>query len=131
MAHPSSRARAIAARLLCAVVLSSCAHDVAGPARPTQLAFTTQPGTVVAGHAFNTAPRVEAEDANGHKVGSFTGNVTVALAHNPGGSTLAGTTTAATVEQRSNSRYSWDSSCEALTNARGSSRCTIAFTRAS
>jgi hypothetical protein len=98
MAHPSSRARAIAARLLCAVVLSSCAHDVAGPARPTQLAFTTQPGTVVAGHAFNTAPRVEAEDANGHKVGSFTGNVTVALAHNPGGSTLAGTTTVAAVD---------------------------------
>jgi hypothetical protein len=98
MAHPSSLARAIAARLLCAAVLSSCAHDVAGPARPTQLAFTTQPGTIVAGHPFNTAPSVEAEDANGHRVRSFTGNVTVALAHNPGGSTLAGTTTVAAVD---------------------------------
>src|SRR2546426_1046021 len=64
-----------------------------GPA--TQLAFTGQPGTTTAGHAIAPAVQVTAQDALGNAVAGFTGSVTVALGANPGGGTLAGTTTVA------------------------------------
>src|SRR5436190_1437508 len=105
MAHPSTPARAIAARLFRAAVLSvaslllsTCAREVTAPPAPTQLAFLQQPENLLAGHRFTQAVKVRAEDAHGNQVASFTGNVTVALANNPGGSTLGGTTTVAAVD---------------------------------
>src|SRR5437899_801109 len=105
MAHPSTPAGAIAARLFRAAVLSvaslllsTCARDVTAPPAPTQLAFLQQPENLLAGHQFSQTVKVRADDAHGNKVASFTGNVTVALANNPGGATLSGTTTVAAVD---------------------------------
>src|SRR5438132_705233 len=104
MAHPSTPARTIAARLFRAAVLSvaslllsTCARDVTAPPAPTQLAFLQQPENLLAGHQFSQTVKVRADDAHGNKVASFTGNVTVALANNPGGATIGGTTTVAAV----------------------------------
>jgi hypothetical protein len=59
---------------------------------PTQLVVTQQPpGSVLAGGLISMA--VSAEDAQGNVATSFSGKVTVALANNPGGSTLGGTLT--------------------------------------
>ena len=61
-------------------------------AKPTQLVVTTQPPvSVTAGSAFSLA--VSAEDALGNVATGFTGTVTLALANNPGNSTLGGTLT--------------------------------------
>src|SRR5438309_11720541 len=104
MAHPSTPAGAIAARLFRAAVpsvasllRSTCARDVTAPPAPTQLAFLQQPENLLAGHQFSQTVKVRADDAHGNKVASFRGNVTVALANNPGGATLSGTTTVAAV----------------------------------
>jgi hypothetical protein len=62
------------------------------PESQDRLVVTTQPpANVVAGQAFEV--KVSAEDANGNVDTNFTGNVTVALANNPGGSTVGGTLT--------------------------------------
>ena len=61
--------------------------DIAGPG--TQLAVISQPSTVTAGIGFGFT--VAVEDAQGDIATSYTGSVTVALAVNPGGSTLGGT----------------------------------------
>ena len=62
-------------------------------ATPSQLAITGQPpATVTAGSGFSLT--VSAEDSEGDVAVSFSGVVTVALANNPGGSTLGGTLTA-------------------------------------
>src|SRR5947208_1644029 len=105
MAHPSTPARTIAARLFRAAVLSvaslllsTCARDVTAPPAPTELAFLQQPENLLAGHQFSQTVKVRADDAHGNKVASFRGNVTVALANNPGGATLSGTTTVAAVD---------------------------------
>jgi hypothetical protein len=63
----------------------------------TQLAFTAQPGSTVAGVAISPAVQVTAEDALGNTVTSFSGSVTVAIANNAGGGTLSGTLTGAAV----------------------------------
>src|SRR5881396_1300308 len=63
----------------------------------TQLAFTVPPSTTAAGAAITPAVQVTAQDALGATVVSFTGDVTVALATNPAGGTLGGTTTLAAV----------------------------------
>ena len=58
----------------------------------TQLVITTQPpSTVTAGSGFGLT--ITAEDAQGNVATSFTGSETVALASNPGSSTLGGTLT--------------------------------------
>src|SRR5256884_4637199 len=51
----------------------------------------------VGGGAIRPAVQVAALDPAGNLVPTFTGNVTVALGNNPGGSTLGGTTTVAAV----------------------------------
>ncbi len=57
-----------------------------------QLAVTTQPpSSVIAGATFGLT--IAVENANGSLVTSFNGSVTIALANNPGGSTLGGTLT--------------------------------------
>src|SRR5439155_10408091 len=53
--------------------------------------------TTVAGVTFSPAVQVTALDPAGNPVPGFTGNVTVVLGNNPGGSTLGGTTTVAAV----------------------------------
>jgi hypothetical protein len=69
-------------------------HVTAGPA--TYLVVTAQPpATASAGAGFGLA--VQAEDIAGNIDSTFTGNVTVALAANPGGSTLGGTLTVTAV----------------------------------
>lgn len=63
---------------------------IAGAA--AQLVVTTQPpGAVGAGNGFGLM--VTAEDSLGNRANTFSGNVIVALASNPGGSTLGGTPT--------------------------------------
>jgi len=96
MAHPRTLSAAVLPAAL--LLLTTCGHDVTAPPAPTQLAFLQQPANLVAGHRFTQAVKVRAEDAHGNQVASFTGNVTVALANNPGGSTLGGTTTVAAVD---------------------------------
>src|SRR5207247_1253656 len=76
--------------------VTSTAFDIT-PGTATQLAFTQQPTTTVAGAAISPGVQVTAVDAAGNAVTSFTGSVTVALGSNPGGSTLSGTTTVAAV----------------------------------
>ncbi|MGH9260238.1 MAG: beta strand repeat-containing protein, partial [Acidimicrobiales bacterium] len=56
-----------------------------GPA--TQLAFTVQPSNTTAGATITPAVQVTARDAQGNTATGFTGNVTVAIGANPGGST--------------------------------------------
>src|SRR5204862_1913818 len=76
--------------------VTSTAFDIT-PGTATQLAFTQQPSTTVAGAAISPAVQVTALDPAGNAVPGFTGTVTVALGTNPGGSTLGGTTTVAAV----------------------------------
>ncbi len=66
-----------------------------GPA--AQLVFTAQPNTATAGGAIAPPVEVTARDVQGNTATSFTGNVTVAIAANPGGGTLSGTTSVAAV----------------------------------
>jgi len=63
----------------------------------TQLAFTVQPSNATAGVAIAPAIQVTARDAGGLPVPSFTGNITISISTNPGGSTLSGTTTVAAI----------------------------------
>jgi hypothetical protein len=67
-------------------VTSSSISVTAGKA--TQLVVTTQPGSVIAGQGFGLV--VSAEDAYFNVDTTFTGNVSLALGNNPGGSSLAG-----------------------------------------
>src|SRR5438876_259005 len=67
--------------------VTSSAFDIT-PGTATQLVFTVQPSTTVAGAAISPAVQVSALDAANNVVPSFTGTVTVALGNNPGGSTL-------------------------------------------
>jgi YVTN family beta-propeller protein len=67
------------------------------PAAASQLAFTTQPTTAVAGVAIAPAVVVTARDALGNTATGFTGNVGLAIGTNPAGGTLSGTDTVAAV----------------------------------
>src|SRR5256886_12999533 len=67
------------------------------PGTASQLAFSVQPSNTVAGAAISPAVQVTALDPAGNLVPGFTGDVTMSLGTNPGGSTLGGTTTVAAV----------------------------------
>ena len=56
-----------------------------------QLAFTVQPASAIAGEAVSPAVQVEIRDANGALVSGGRNAVTIAIATNAGGGTLAGT----------------------------------------
>ena len=75
---------------------TSTAFTISGNAA-TQLAFTVEPSNAVAGVAIAPAIHVTARDAGGFAVTSFTGNITISISTNPGGSTLSGTATVAAV----------------------------------
>ncbi len=78
-----------------AVLASAASSSISvAPGTATQLLITRQPpATVIAGSGFGLT--VTAEDAEGNVATDFTGNETVTLASNPGGSTLGGTVTVA------------------------------------
>ncbi|HXJ30432.1 MAG TPA: hypothetical protein VNG35_07320, partial [Gemmatimonadales bacterium] len=59
----------------------------------TSLLFTVQPSSATAAAAISPAIRVTAFDAQGNQATGFSGNVTLAIANNPGGGTLSGITT--------------------------------------
>src|SRR5205823_1279712 len=59
----------------------------------TQLVFSVQPSTTVAGAAITPDVQVTAQDGSGNTATGFTGNVTVAIGTNPSSGTLSGTTT--------------------------------------
>ncbi len=60
------------------------------PASGAQLAVTTEPSASIAGAPIAPPIVVTMEDSLGNPVTTFTGNVTAALAANPGGATLEG-----------------------------------------
>jgi hypothetical protein len=62
-----------------------------GPA--ARLVFSVQPQNVTAGSAISPAVQVEIQDSGGNRVTTSTAPITMALGANPGGGTLAGTTT--------------------------------------
>jgi hypothetical protein len=74
---------------------SSAFNISVGPA--AQLGFLTPPSDAVAGSAIAPAVQVEIRDAGGNRVTGATNAVTMAIATNPGGSTLAGTNPMAAV----------------------------------
>src|SRR5207247_1892334 len=74
---------------------TSASFNITAPPA-TNLAFTTQPQSTQAGQTM-PAVRVTARDASGNTVTSYTGLITVALGANPGGGTLAGTTSVTAV----------------------------------
>ena len=63
----------------------------------TRLVFGQQPTNEQAGATITPPVTVRAVDNGGATITSFTGNVTLAIATNPGGGTLSGTTTVAAV----------------------------------
>ena len=67
------------------------------PGAATLLLYLTAPSSSFAGSAITPAVQVAAEDGHGNVVTSFTGNITIAIGTNPGGSTISGTTTVAAV----------------------------------
>lgn len=66
------------------------------PRTPTKLVFTQQPVSRAADQAF-PAVTVSAQDASNVTVGSYTGNITLAIGNNPVGGALTGTLTVAAV----------------------------------
>ena len=79
--------------LLACTALAACSEDGSGPdARsPTRLAFTTQPGTAIAGQVVPPF-RVAIQDASGEPVADAEHTVTLSLADNPSSAALGGTT---------------------------------------
>ncbi|HXV86775.1 MAG TPA: hypothetical protein VD793_08760, partial [Gemmatimonadales bacterium] len=63
----------------------------------SRLEFVVQPSATTIGDVITPSVQVAARDAGGNPTTTFTGNVQLAIATNPGGGTLAGTTTVAAV----------------------------------
>jgi hypothetical protein len=78
--------------LLITVSVSACGNDGSGPGpSPTQLAFTIQPSSSMAGLTLGPAIEVAVHDASGSLVTGATDSITLALGPNPSGATLSGT----------------------------------------
>lgn len=67
------------------------------PGPPAALVFTRPPSLVTAGASIVPGVEVTARDAQGNTATGFSGAVTVAMAANPGGAALGGTTVATAV----------------------------------
>jgi hypothetical protein len=74
------------------LLLVTCRDGATSPGA-IAVVFSVEPTEETAGAPIGPAVRVEARDASGHLVSSFSGSVTVAIKANPGGGTLTGTTT--------------------------------------
>ena len=85
----------VAAVVLPLFIWTCSADKVVGPKPATQLAFTVAPSTATGGATIAPAVKVEARDASGGLVSTYTGSITVALAANPGSGALGGTKTVA------------------------------------
>jgi hypothetical protein len=72
--------------------VDSAAFNIAA-GTPTQLVFAPSPSNSTGGVAFATQPVVEVRDAGGYLVANYVGDLTLTIANNPGGGTLAGTAT--------------------------------------
>ena len=78
--------------LLPCLVLGACSsNDSSAPAR--QLAFSVQPGSVLAGESFVPAVAVELEDANGVRVSGASASVSIHLLAGASAGSLLGATT--------------------------------------
>jgi len=75
---------------------TSAAFDIVGGV-PVSLAFIVPPVTTTAGQAIAPAIQVAIRDAVGNAVPTATNTVTIAIASNPGGGTLSGSTSVAAV----------------------------------
>lgn len=64
-----------------------------GAGAASELAFTTQPGNVVAGAVISPSPVVTVRDALGNTVTGFAGPVTLTLASSPANAVIGGTAT--------------------------------------
>ncbi|HET9707460.1 MAG TPA: hypothetical protein VFP39_04065, partial [Gemmatimonadales bacterium] len=67
------------------------------PGSATQLSYTLQPSTTTVATAVTPKIEVTARDAQGNTATAFSGNVTVAIAANPGSGVLGGTAAVAAV----------------------------------
>lgn len=74
------------------------APDLTVAVAATRLAFRTQPTTTSAGGSIAPPVQVEAVDANGTPVPSFSGSVTVTLSGGTAGAVLSGTRTASAID---------------------------------
>lgn len=85
--------------VLAVVGLTACSGG--GPTQPKAVAsallFAVEPQNVTAGVPITPAIQVRATDSGGTTASTYSGPVTIALAANPGGATLAGATTVAAV----------------------------------
>ncbi len=100
------------------------------PGTATAVEYVQQPTTVVAGQVISPSPTVRIRDGAGNTVTTATSAVTLALAANPGGSTLGGTTTVNAVSgvatfgtltlNRTGTGYTLAASSGALTGATSS-----------
>ena len=82
-------------------LLAACSADHTGPPpppQPTQLAFVVQPGQTLRDSVIAPSITVEVRGASGSRIPGATNTVTIALGANPGGATLAGTTSVAAVD---------------------------------
>ena len=77
-----------------AVTATSAAFTIV-PGPVSSPVFTVQPSNATAGATIAPAIQVQAMDAAGNVVTTFTGNVAVTIGTNPGGGTLSGTTSVA------------------------------------
>lgn len=80
--------------LFLALLAAGCSTPTSAPSTRT-LVFTVQPSSVLAGAPISPAIEVTIEDAAGHPVTDFVGDVTISLGNNPNGGTLTGTTSVA------------------------------------
>jgi hypothetical protein len=113
-----------------ALQVTSGAFDV-GAGSGQALVFVGGPTNGTAGAALVPAPQVRVQDALGNVASGFTGDVTLALALNAEGATLAGATTVAAVAgvatfsnvriERAGSGYAFAASGTALAGAQGGS----------
>jgi len=71
---------------------TSAAFSITG-GLAAELVFTVEPGGAIAGETVVPPVEVAARDALGNVADGFTGSVSVALASNPGGAVLSGSTT--------------------------------------
>lgn len=96
LAEPDTSSQRFTWKALVAFALlsASCSTPTSVPSIRT-LVFTVQPSSVVAGTPISPAIEVTIEDAAGHAVTDFVGDVTLSLGNNPNGGTLTGTTSVA------------------------------------
>ncbi|HEY6225392.1 MAG TPA: hypothetical protein VIW26_16535, partial [Gemmatimonadales bacterium] len=76
---------------------ATCAPFNISGGTASQLVFAVQPTNIAAGTTIHPQVEVAAHDALGNVATAFTGTVTIAIANNPAGGTLAGTASVAAV----------------------------------